>query len=235
MTMTLGSQFNKGEHVTRHAPGTVTTFTHSLKGGLMSRLRIGIGILALVALLPAAFVSGQASTGNIYGRAVDEQGGALPGVSVTLTGPGAPLTSFTDARGEFRFLNLSVGSYSLTLTLQGFSTVTRDGVVVNLGQNTNLSVPLKLSSVTATVTVSGETPVIDSRKANTGANFQLTELKSIPTGRDPWVILQQVPGVQMDRLNIAGNQSGQQSAYIGMGTDTTQNAFNMDGVTITDM
>ena len=51
------------------------------------------------ALLPAAFASGQASTGNIYGKAVDEQGGALPGVSVTLTGPGAPLTTFTDARG----------------------------------------------------------------------------------------------------------------------------------------
>ena len=201
----------------------------------MTRLRIGIGILILAALLPAALASGQASTGNIYGKAVDEQGGALPGVSVTLTGPGAPQTTFTDARGDFRYLNLSVGSYSLTLTLQGFSTVTRDGVVVNLGQNTDLTVPLKLSSVTATVTVSGETPVIDSRKTNTGANFQLQELKSIPTGRDPWVILQQVPGVQMDRLNIAGNQSGQQSAYIGMGTDTTQNAFNMDGVTITDM
>ena len=199
----------------------------------MSRLRIGIGILALAALLPAALASGQASTGNIYGKAVDEQGGALPGVSVTLTGPGAPLTTFTDARG------VPVPEPRSALfpdaNAPGLSTVTRDAIVVNLGQNTNLTVPLKLSSVTATVTVSGETPVIDSRKANTGANFQLTELKSIPTGRDPWVILQQVPGVQMDRLNIAGNQSGQQSAYIGMGTDTTQNAFNMDGVTITDM
>src|SRR6266478_3559879 len=114
MTTTLGVLSNKGEHVTRFASGLETTRTLSLKGGLMSRLRIGIGILALAALLPAALASGQASTGNIYGRAVDEQGGALPGVSVTLTGPGAPLTSFTDARGEFRFLSLSVGSYSLT-------------------------------------------------------------------------------------------------------------------------
>jgi Carboxypeptidase regulatory-like domain len=201
----------------------------------MSRIRIGIAVLTLAALLPAAGALGQASTGSIYGKAVDEQGGALPGVSATATGIGAPLTTFTDTRGEFRFLNLSVGAYTVTLSLQGFSTVARDGVIVNLGQNTNLTIPMKLSAVTASVTVSGETPVIDTRKTSTGANYQLTELKSIPTGRDPWVILQQVPGVQMDRLNIAGSQSGQQSAYIGMGTDTTQNAFNMDGVTITDM
>ena len=201
----------------------------------MSRIRLGIGVLAVLVLLPAVVALGQASTGNIYGKAVDEQSGVLPGVSVTLTGPTAPQTVFTDARGEFHFLNLSVGTYSLAFALQGFSTVTRDGVSVNLGQNTNLTVPLKLSSVTATVTVSGETPVIDTRKATTGANYQLTELKSIPTGRDPWVIIQQVPGVQVDRLNIAGNQSGQQSSFIGMGTDTTQNSFNLDGVTITDM
>jgi outer membrane receptor protein involved in Fe transport len=48
-------------------------------------------------------------------------------------------------------------------------------------------------------------------------------------------MIQQVPGVQMDRINVGGNQSGQQSAFIGMGTDASQNSFNMDGVTITDM
>ena len=81
----------------------------------------------------------------------------------------------------------------------------------------------------------GRSALLDPRKSVTGANYQLTELKSIPTGRDPWVVIQQVPGVQIDRLNVAGSQSGQQSAFIGMGTDTSQNSFNMDGVTITDM
>lgn len=201
----------------------------------MSRLRLGILAIALGVLLPAVAALGQASTGNLYGKVTDEQGGILPGVSITLSGQGAPQTTFTDTRGEFHFLNLSVGSYSVNTALQGFATVDRQGIIVNLGQNTNLTIPMKISSVAASVTVSGETPVIDPRQSTAGANFQLEELRSIPTGRDPWTIINQVPGVQMDRLNVAGNQSGQQSVYIGMGTDSTQNAFNMDGVTITDM
>ena len=201
----------------------------------MTMRRISVCVVASVLLLSASLALGQASTGNIYGKVVDEQGGVLPGVSVTGSGPGAAQTTFTDPKGEFRFLNLSVGSYKVVTTLQGFSTVERNDVVVKLGQNTNLPITMKLSSVTATVTVSGEAPLLDPRKSVTGANYQLTELKSIPTGRDPWVVIQQVPGVQIDRLNVAGSQSGQQSAFIGMGTDTSQNSFNMDGVTITDM
>jgi hypothetical protein len=201
----------------------------------MAMRRFSVCVVASALLLSASLALGQASTGNLYGRVMDEQGGVLPGVSVTASGPGAPQTTFSDPKGEFRFLNLSVGSYKVVAALQGFSTVERNNVVVNLGQNTDLTVTMKLSSVTATVTVTGEVPLIDQRKSVTGANYQLTELKSIPTGRDPWVVIQQVPGVQIDRLNVAGSQSGQQSAYIGMGTDTSQNSFNVDGVTITDM
>ncbi len=60
-------------------------------------------------------------------------------------------------------------------------------------------------------------------------------MKSIPTARDPWVVLQQVPSVQMDRVNVAGSESGQQSEYIGKGVDTTQNSWLVDGVEVTDM
>src|SRR6476646_2740597 len=130
--------------------------SHSPKGGLMARwLRFAMVVAALGLLLPAIAAQGQASTGNLYGRVTDEQGGVLPGVSVTLSGQGAPQTTFTDSRGEFHFLNLSVGAYSLNVALQGFSTVERQGVIVNLGQNTNVTIPLKISSVAATVTVSG--------------------------------------------------------------------------------
>ena len=201
----------------------------------MAMRKISVGVLVSALLLSATLALGQASTGNIYGRVTDESGGVLPGVSLTASGLGAPQTTFTDPKGEFHFLSLSVGAYKVVAALQGFSTVERSNVVVNLGQNTDLTITLKLSSVTATVTVSGEVPLIDPRKSVTGSNYQLAELKSIPTGRDPWVVIQQVPGVQIDRLNVAGSQSGQQSGYIGMGTDSSQNSFNMDGVTITDM
>ncbi|PYQ35369.1 MAG: hypothetical protein DMF57_03270, partial [Acidobacteria bacterium] len=65
-------------------------------------------------------------------------------------------------------------------------------------------------------------------------NVTKLELEKIPTSRDPWTILQQSPGVLVDRMNVGGNQSGQQSNYIGKGAAGSQNTWNVDGVNITD-
>lgn len=192
-------------------------------------------VFLVAAGLSASLLAQITSTGNIYGRVTDESGGVLPGVMVTLTGVGAPLTTTTSPQGDFRFINLSPGTYALKAELAGFATVERPNVVVNIGSNTNLTVPMKLAAVTATITVTSESPLLDPRRQRDGAVFNQRQLESIPTGRDPWVIIQQTPGVQIDRLNIGGTQSGQQSAYVGKGTDAGQNTFNVDGVTITDM
>ena len=190
-------------------------------------------LLVLLCLAPA--LSAQQLVGNVFGYVTDEQGGRLPGVTVTLTGVGAPKTQTTDSRGEYRFLNLDPGTYTLAYELQGFTKVTKPDVQVSVGQNTNTSAALKISSVEATVTVKGEASLLDTRKVENGAVVDQEQLKSIPTARDPWVILQTVPGVQMDRVNIGGNESGQQSNYSARGSQADQNAWNIDGVTITDM
>ena len=135
----------------------------------------------------------------------------LPGVSVTVTGVGAPQTVYSDARGDFHVINLAPGVYTVTVALQGFSTVERENVTVALGRNTELTIPMKLSAVAATVTVSGEVPVINDQEVETGAAITQDEFKTIPTARDPWVVLQSAPGVQIDRVNVAGSESGQQS------------------------
>jgi hypothetical protein len=171
--------------------------------------------------------------GSLFGRVVDEQGGALPGVAVTLTGQGAPQLVTTDARGEFRFVNLTPGTYTFTLALAGFSTVNRENVVVALGRGTELTETMKLSSVAATVTVTSEAPVIDTRKVETGAVITQAELTSIPTGRDPWVLLQSVPGVSLDRVNVAGSESGQQASFVSKGA--VAGSFTLDGINQTDM
>ncbi|HET9794375.1 MAG TPA: TonB-dependent receptor [Thermoanaerobaculia bacterium] len=199
----------------------------------MARIRrlaifvLGIGV--------AASLAGQATTGNLYVRVLDEQNGVLPGVAATLSGCGAPMTTTTGTQGDFRFLNLAPCLYSLRTELSGFATVERDNVVVNLGANTELSIVMRIAAVEATVTVTSESPLLDSRKQAAGANFSQQELKSIPTVRDPWVILQQTPGVLVDNQNVGGSESGAQSLYVGKGTDPSQNAWNVDGVTITDM
>jgi hypothetical protein len=189
----------------------------------------------VTALALAPIASAQQLTGNIYGYVADEQGARLPGVTVTLSGIGAARSQTSDAKGEYRFPNLSPGVYTLKYELQGFSFVTKTDVKVSVGQNTETSATLKISSIEATVTVTGEPALLDTRQVQTGAVVDQTELQSIPTARDPWVILSTVPGVQLDRVNVGGNESGQQSTYVGKGADSGQNTWNVDGVTITDM
>jgi Carboxypeptidase regulatory-like domain len=192
-------------------------------------------VVAAAALLLSPALLAQQLTGNIFGNATDEQGGRLPGVTVTLSGIGAPKTETTDARGEYRFLNLSPGNYTLTYELQGFGKVTKSDVQVSVGKNTETTATMKLSSVEASMTIRGEAAILDPRKVTTGAVISQVELKEIPSARDPWVVLQTVPGVLTDRLNIGGDQSGQQSSYYGKGSIVTNNVWNLDGVNITDM
>ena len=188
------------------------------------------GMLLVAGPLLAQF---GASTGGIVGRVVDEQGNRLPGVSVTIQGPGAHQTIFTDPRGEFRIAQADPAIYTLTIALQGFATVTRENVTVNIGKNTELTITMKVSSVAATVVVTGEAPILETKRVSTGATITHAELASIPTARDPWVILQSVPGVQIDRVNVAGSESGQQSNFSGKGS--TAGTFTVDGVNLTDM
>src|SRR5215470_7222126 len=195
-----------------------------------------VALLVCAMVLPSAVYAqfGQA-TGAIIGKVVDEQGGVLPGVSVIVKGPGAPVTVYTDARGEFRVTNIDASAYTLTVSLQGFSTVNRENVVVQIGKNTELTISMKLSAVAATVTVSGEAPILEAKRVQTGAQISQQELQSIPTARDPWVVLQSAPGVHMDRVNVAGSESGQQSSFVAHGSSVISGTFAVDGVNFTDM
>ena len=196
-------------------------------------LRWTIALLAIaLAAAPVLAQYGQ-STGGIRGRVTDESGGALPGVQVTIRGPAAPQTVYTDARGEFRAANLDPGTYTLTLTLAGFQTVNRENVAVNLGRNTELTIPMGLTRVEAAVTVTSEAPLLETKRVQNSAVVTQQELKSIPSSRDPWVVLQSAPGVQVDRMNIAGSESGQQSNFSSHGTGG--GTFTVDGVNLTDM
>jgi len=169
-------------------------------------------------------------TGNVYGTALDPEGKPLAGVTATLTGPGAAQTTTSDAKGDFRFLKLSPGRYLLTLERPGFAAVRRE-VAVALG-NIVLSIPLQVAGVAESVTVGGGGPGLDSREVQTGATFGRKELDSIPTARDPWAILQQVPGVLLTNVNVGPGSEGHQTPFVGKGSDSGQNTYNLDGAAI---
>jgi len=193
--------------------------------------------LLLGALLLSRQAAGQSSspTGNLYGSVRDEQDRTLPGVTVTLQGPAAPQTASTDRNGDFHFLNLPPDTYSVTFERAGFAMVRRDSVVLSLGKNTILSLTMNLAAVPEAVTVSAESLLPDSRKTETGSTFGQEEMKSIPTSRDPWNILQQVPGVLLDSVNVGGSQSAFEPVFVGKGSHNDQNSWVLDGVAITDM
>lgn len=90
------------------------------------------------------------------------------------------------------------------------------------------------SAVKDVMTVTAESPLLDARRISTGATVTQTELERIPGARDPWAVLQNTPGVLTDRVNVGGNESGQQSAFIA-GASQGQNSYVVDGVVLTDM
>ena len=188
--------------------------------------------LALALAVPAG---AQLQSGSVTGTVRDAQAAVLPGAIVTLSGPGPTRTFTTDDTGEFRFPNVAPGTYKVTVELPGFATYVNEAVVVTVGASPQLPVELKLAGVQETVTVTRETPIVDTKATGTATNFTQAELHSIPTSRDPWALLRTVPGVQMDRVNIAGNETGQQSNFNSKGSSRYDTVWTMDGVIITDM
>ncbi len=188
--------------------------------------------VTLIAVLPAY---AQVSGGSISGTVTDEQKAVLPGVTVTIQGSDRTQSAVTDETGKFRFLNQPPGSYTVTFELAGFANVKHEGVVVAVGRDANLSVGLKLATVAETITVTGESPLVDTKVTGTATNFTTDELTKIPTSRDPFALMRSVPGVLVDRVNIGGNETGQQSNFASKGTRPQDASWTMDGIEITDM
>jgi hypothetical protein len=201
-------------------------------------MRFKVVVLAFVALfVTSALASAQSQTGEIFGKVTDASGAVLPGVTVTVTGPVLlqPLTAVTSETGTFQFPRIEIGTYSVKFELAGFKTVVNQGIVVTVGFSAAVNAQLGISTVQETITVTGESPIVDTKATGTKQTFTNELLQSIPSARDPWVILQQTAGIAMDRENVGGNMSGQQSNYVSRGGNPTNNKWSLDGVDITDM
>jgi hypothetical protein len=194
----------------------------------------GLVLSFAAVLLLSGLVVAQDNTGTIYARVVDESGGGIPGATATLTGDLAPHTTVSDQNGFFRFLKVPPGRYKVAVTMPGFANYERENVIVGLNKNTEFEVPLKLTGIQETVRVTSATPLLDTRKVQTGATFSRVELSEIPTSRDIYSLMQQVPGVQIDSVNVAGSASaragGPDFSTKGSGSVT----YQVDGATVTD-
>jgi len=178
----------------------------------------------------------QVSMGEVFGKITDSTGAVLPGVTVTLSGPALiqPQTTVSVESGAYRFPRIPIGTYTVTFELTGFKRTVRDGILIQAGFNAEIDAKLEISTVQETVTVSGESPVVDTRSTTLSASFSKEALETIPTARDPWVVLQQTPGMVMSGQNFGGNLSGQQTSFTAMGSSNNQQ-WTMDGAVVSDI
>src|SRR5947208_1273188 len=204
----------------------------------MMRLRI-VSALAAFLAIAAASAFGQsagATTGAINGKVTDATGGVMPGVTVTIASPSMQgvRTVVTTEDGTYRFPAIPPGDYKITYELSGFSTVVHEGVRVGLGFNATVNAELKVASLTETVTVSGQSPVVDITSTKTATNFDAKELASLPSARDFWSILAAAPAVQMQRIDIGGSAAGTQTGYSTYDTKSDQHRPMVEGIVNTE-
>ncbi len=181
----------------------------------------GLTLLMALASPSAVFAQGggASSTGTIQGRITDAQGAVLPGVTVTATSPSllGTQTTVSSGTGNYRFPGVPPGTYTISYELTGFNTVKREGIIITLGFTANVNVELALATLQETVTVTGESPVIDTSATRVVQAFKLDQLQSIPNGRDMWSLLAVTPGVAMSRIDVGGNRAGTQTGYTAYG------------------
>jgi hypothetical protein len=194
--------------------------------------------LAIALALPtAAFAQGggASSTGSISGQIIDDSGGALPGVTVTATSPAqiGVLTATTNEEGIYRFPSVPPGEYKVEFTLAGFNKLVREGIRVTVGFNAAVNVKLGVAALQETVTVSGESPVVDPSATRLQTNYDAQALSSLPNARDMWSLLGSTPSISLARVDVGGSTAGTQTNYFAYGY-FGQNRPLIEGINTTE-
>lgn len=196
-------------------------------------------MMVLASLLVSGAAFGQAQRGNIEVTVTDKDGSPVPGASVnavsdeTLT----RRTVFSDEAGKATVVALDpANNYVVTISLEGFSTQTVQGVTVTAGQTFPLTVKLGLAAVTDEVIVTAEAPLVDVTKSQAGQNITLQLTESLPTARSYQDYLQLVPGVQdsIDGGNPASRSGINYADRLGSVGNSTDNLYYFDGINVTD-
>jgi hypothetical protein len=194
---------------------------------------VGIAVLSAVLALgggPAAAQTGQ-MYGELVGKVTDAQGGVLPGVTVTLSGPAVmgTQTATTSQSGQYRFPAVSSGTYKLTFDLTAFAPLVREGIVVAVRSTITVDAELKVAALQETVTVSGASPVIDLENTRLGARLDSEILNAVPTSRSLFGSTTILPGMVMGRQDPGGLNAATSTGMVAHGA--TNYNLNYYGVT----
>src|SRR5262245_5484613 len=174
--------------------------------------------------------------GTINGKVNDSTGAVLPGVGITVASPtllGGQRTSVTDEQGNYRVGLLPPGVYTVTYELPGFKTLVREGIQISAGFTATMNIVMEVATVAETVTVQGDSPIVDTSSASVATNFSPLAIASIPNAHDIFSVLALTPGVQMTVPDIGGSEVRQRPSFRSYGSVSQWNVI--DGAIVTSL
>jgi len=184
--------------------------------------------VAAVALALAAPAEAQFARASLRGDVTDPDGAALPGVTVSVRNEasGYNRQTVTGIDGSYDFNGLTPGVYTVTFSLQGFSTREQEGVQLQVGTEGRLNMTMALGGVEETITVSAETPLVETTAKEVGGQVSQEQFSSLPTQNRSFVMFGRLlPGVN---ANPSTESTASDSLFIN-GQDDNNNSFNVDG------
>src|SRR5207245_11779476 len=130
---------------------------------------------------------------------LDERGAALPAATITATNvdTGTMRTTTTSSAGTYVMPALPVGTYTIKAEMAGFATVVKEGIRLAVGQSAALDFSLKLAAVAETITVAGESPLVDTKRSDLSGSVDVKQVENLPVnGRDWLGLVALVPGAR---------------------------------------
>jgi hypothetical protein len=197
------------------------------------------GAALLVCLVVASTIPAAAQgVGEISGIVTDQSGGALPGATVTLTSAqgtvGGNQETVADTRGAYQFMRLVPGTYAVRGSLQGFRSVQQGNIVVIADAAARADLRLEVGALEETLTVTGESPLLDTRGALQQTVVTREDLTLMPNRSDIWSMARIVPGIVMSNIDVGGTERFFQGFATARGRNT-ENKTLIDGTDISSM
>ncbi|MBL8139532.1 MAG: TonB-dependent receptor [Acidobacteria bacterium] len=193
---------------------------------------VWVALLMLVWLVPSVALGQTTDRSGIEGKIVDQSGGVLPGVSITVSSPamtGGSRSVVTDGEGLFRFAALPAGTYEVVFELAGFSTLKRS-VRLDTGFIATINESMGVGGLEESLTVNAISAVVDIRTTSVSTNLGKEALEALPTSRSMWQVMNLAPGLRVSGADVGGTAVGTQQAYSNYGTSTGGNKPSIDGV-----
>src|SRR5262245_30744886 len=184
----------------------------------------------LLLVCTSKILQAQPQSGSIVGTVTDSEGQPIPNVHISIYGPAliaSGISTITNQDGYYRFPTLPPGEYKVDFFLEGFEHLVREQIKVQVGKTFSLNTELSIAPVQEITIVHGS-PLIDVRGNNIGTHYSDKDLENLPTSRDVWSVLEQMPSMVNRNFNVGGNESGLQTTFNARGGSWSQNTHSLD-------